>query len=171
MKKYVLSWDNFFLIISNIYFSLTRQYRYGVFSPLTLPFFSLKLFSLKFHICRVVFQGKSIYLSFGSVRCVLIALRITISAQRGVRLLERRFWSEPAVKQKITFWQIRKFRSRRILNFRIILAEAKFQNRNHGALFSSSRDFNARFRYFDLIKYRQKWHEKNNFGSGSFKTF
>ena len=126
---------------------LTCQYRCGVFSPLTLPFFSLKLFSLKYHICRVVFQGESIYLCFESVRCFLIALRITISAQRGVRLLERRFWSEPAVKQKITpsSWQSRKFESRRISNFRIIFAETKFQNRNHGALFHlskiSTRDF------------------------------
>ena len=125
--------------------------------------FSLKLLSRKFHICRLVFQGEWIYLCFGSVRCFLIALRITISAQRGVRLLERRFWSEPAVKQKITpsSWQSRKFRSRRISNFRIMFAETKFQNRNHGALFSSFQDFNARFRYFDLIKYRQKWHDKN----------
>ena len=49
-----------FFVIKFREMTLTRQYRYGVFSPFTLSFLSLKFFSLKSLIYKVVFREKSI---------------------------------------------------------------------------------------------------------------
>ena len=52
----------------------------------------------------------------------------------------------------------RKLRSSKIQNRSIIITNVTFENENKSASYSSTCNFDARLRHFDLRKCRQKWH-------------